>query len=331
MKIILKGKNYYTVRNYSDFSGRIKPSDSEIVRAVKEMNKINFVSTNKANTSRLIELTDLASNQIIFEGLNTLNQLSDITKLIDDYNDKFEHGSVLIDDDFKDKSIDYLKEKRENFVNLLEKFNADTKAYIKRSFENALRKRKSKKVAALLCFPFLGFQWVYLKDYLIAVISFLCCWTIIVPVLNIIHLFMILFMSQDKFDKKYNPEFYFYSQFNITEDEIVDEISDTKYDINGRDELFYEGFNEYFDLRRITEYVTASPSHAVIGPVIEGIAIGGGQQPVYIVTLPIGPFSYQISCICMVAKLFCFWSKIEWDSCISESMSFMLLERSCSS
>lgn len=237
---ILKGKNYYTVRNYSDFSGRIKPSDSEIVRAVKEMNKINFVSTNKANTSRLIELTDLASNQIIFEGLNTLNQLSDITKLIDDYNDKFEHGSVLIDDDFKDKSIDYLKEKRENFVNLLEKFNADTKAYIKRSYENALRKRKSKKVAALLCFPFLGFQWVYLKDYLIAVISFLCCWTIIVPVLNIIHLFMILFMSQDKFDKKYNPEFYFYSQFNITEDEIVDEISDTKYDINGRDELFYE-------------------------------------------------------------------------------------------
>tara|TARA_B100000767_G_scaffold270533_1_gene294432 strand:- start:127 stop:1119 length:993 start_codon:yes stop_codon:yes gene_type:complete len=237
---ILKGKNYYTVRNYSDFSGRIKPSDSEIVRAVKEMNKINFVSTNKANTSRLIELTDLASNQIIFEGLNTLNQLSDITKLIDDYNDKFEHGSVLIDDDFKDKSIDYLKEKREDFVNLLEKFNADTKAYIKRSYENALRKRKSKKVAALLCFPFLGFQWVYLKDYLIAVISFLCCWTIIVPVLNIIHLFMILFMSQDKFDKKYNPEFYFYSQFNITEDEIVDEISDTKYDINGRDELFYE-------------------------------------------------------------------------------------------
>jgi len=28
---------------------------------------------------------------------------------------------------------------------------------------------------------------------------------------------MILFMSQDKFDKKYNPEFYFYSKFNITD------------------------------------------------------------------------------------------------------------------
>ena len=214
---ILKGKNYYTVRNYSDFSGRIKPSDSELVRAVKNINKISFVSTNKANTSRLIELTDLASNQIIFEGVNTLNQLSDVTKMIDIYNDKFEHGSALIDDDFKDKNIDYLNEKRENFVNLLEKFNSDAKAHIKRNLEITTRKKKSKKVALLLCFPFLGFQWFYFNDYLIGVISFLCCWTIIAPIINLIHFFSILFMSQNKFDMKYNAEYSFYSQFNFTE------------------------------------------------------------------------------------------------------------------
>lgn len=214
---ILKGKNYYTIRNYSDFSGRIKPSDSELVRAVKNINKISFVSSNKANASRLIELTDLVSNQIIFEGVTTLNQLSDITKMIDDYNDKFNHGSVLIDDDFKDKSIDYLKEKREEFKNLLENFNSDAKAHIKRNLEISLRKRKSKKVALLLCFPLLGFQWFYFKDYLIGVISFLCCWTIIAPILNVIHFFQILFMGQNKFDMKYNAEFSFYSQFNFTE------------------------------------------------------------------------------------------------------------------
>ena len=214
---ILKGKNYYTVRNYSDFSGRIKPSDSELVRAVKNINKISFVSTNKANASRLIELTDLASNQIIFEGVNSLNQLSDITKMIDIYNDKFEHGSVLIDDDFKDKSIDYLNEKREDFVNLLEKFNSDAKAHIKRNLEISLSKRKSKKVALLLCYPFLGFQWFYLKEYLNAVISLLMFWSIIVPIINIIHFFKLLFMSQEKFDMKYNAEYSFYSQFNLTE------------------------------------------------------------------------------------------------------------------
>ena len=214
---ILKGKNYYTVRNYSDFSGRIKPSDSELVRAVKNINKISFVSTNKANASRLIELTDLVSNQIIFEGVGTLNQLSDITKMIDIYNDKFEHGSALIDDDFKDKSIDYLNDKRADFVNLLEKFNSDAKAHIKRNLEITTRKKKSKKVALLLCFPLLGFQWFYFKDYLIGIISILCCWTFITPIINLIHFFQLLFMSQNKFDTKYNAEYSFYSQFNFTE------------------------------------------------------------------------------------------------------------------
>ena len=35
--MILKGKNYYNVKSESDYSGRIKPSDSDIVRAIKEV------------------------------------------------------------------------------------------------------------------------------------------------------------------------------------------------------------------------------------------------------------------------------------------------------
>ena len=210
---ILKGKNYYTVNNNSDYSGRIKPSDSEIIRAIKDINKIKFVATNKANTSRLIELTDLASDQLIFKGVDTLNQISDIEKLIDDYNDKFEHGSILIDDDFKDKSIDYLKEKRQAFTDLLEKFNLDSKAHINKNFEIALRKKKSKKIAALLAIPCLGFQWAYLKDPLMTILSILLCWTIIVPIINLISLLKILFMSQDKFDMEFNPVFSYYNQF----------------------------------------------------------------------------------------------------------------------
>lgn len=210
---ILKGKNYYTVNNNSDYSGRIKPSDSEIIRAIKDINKIKFVATNKANTSRLIELIDLASDQLIFKGVDTLNQISDIKKLIDDYNDKFEHGSILIDDDFKDKSIDYLKEKRQAFIDLLEKFNLDSKAHINKNFEIALRKKESKKNAALLAIPCLGFQWAYLKDPLMTVLSILLCWTIIVPIINLISLLKILFMSQDKFDMEFNPVFSYYNQF----------------------------------------------------------------------------------------------------------------------
>ena len=137
--------------------------------------------------------------------------------MIDIYNDKFEHGSALIDDDYKDKIIDYLNEKRRDFVDSLEKFNSDAKALIRINLEKATRKKKSKKVASLLCFPLLGFQWFYFNDYLIGVISLLCCWTIVAPIINLIHFFNILLMNQNKFDMKYNAEYFFYSQFNFTE------------------------------------------------------------------------------------------------------------------
>ena len=56
---ILKGANSYTIKGISDYSGRIKSSDSDVVKSIKEINKMKFVSANKANVSRLIDLTDL--------------------------------------------------------------------------------------------------------------------------------------------------------------------------------------------------------------------------------------------------------------------------------
>ena len=131
--VILKGANSYTIRGINDYSGRIKPSDCSIVKAIKEIKKIKFVSTNKANASRLIELTDLMLSNISFNGNETLNQLSDLKVLVNLYNNKFDHGSALIEDNYNDKSIDFLKEKRSEFVDLMDKFNNETKTFIYRN------------------------------------------------------------------------------------------------------------------------------------------------------------------------------------------------------
>lgn len=142
---ILKGANSYTFKGISDYSGRIKPSDSSIVKAIKEIQKIKFVSTNKANASRLIELTDLLLANLSFNGNETLNQLTDLKELINQYNNKFDHGCSLIDDDYKDKSIDYLEDKRREFINLMDEFNKDTKLFINRNLELADKKRNQKR------------------------------------------------------------------------------------------------------------------------------------------------------------------------------------------
>lgn len=212
---ILKGANYYAVKGASDYSGRIKPSDSDVVKSIKEINKVKFVSTNKGNISRLIELTDLVISNIEFNGNQTLSEINDITELINQYNDKFNHGSALVDDDYKEKSVDYLEERRNEFVRLMDKFNNDIKNHIEQNLEIAKNKRKSKNTAVLLAIPLIGLQWAYLKSPGYTVLSILLCWTIIVPVINLIMLLKLLLMKADKFDQEFNPEYVYFSQFNI--------------------------------------------------------------------------------------------------------------------
>lgn len=213
---ILKGANSYTVRGISDYSGRIKPSDSQIIKAIKEIQKVKFVSANKANASRLIELTDLMLSNISFNGNETLNQLTDLKELVNQYNNKFDHGSSLIDDDFKDKSIDYLEEKRKEFVELMTEFNNDTKVFVKGNLELAEQKRKSKKIATILAFPILGSLGIH-KFYLgkigQGVMYFIFSFLLIPAIISLFEFIAYLSMSTEKFDDKFNPEYSYYNQF----------------------------------------------------------------------------------------------------------------------
>lgn len=217
---ILKGKNYYSVKSVSDYSERIKPSDSQIVRSIKEILKLKFVTTNKANISRLIDLTDIATGALSFNGVSTLNEIQDIKNLIEQYNVKFEHGSVLVDDDFNDKSVEFLKEKREAFVNSLNQFNTDIKDFVRKNLELAIKKKKIKKTAILLSCPFLiigcfGFHKFYLRQVGYGILYILLSLVGISGLLALINFFQLILMSQDKFDVKYNPEFSYYSQFKF--------------------------------------------------------------------------------------------------------------------
>lgn len=217
--VILKGTNSYTVRGIRDYSERIKPTDSKIIKAIKEIQKVKFVTTNKANASRLIDITDLMLSNISFTGIETLNQLTDLKELVNQYNNKFDHGSSLIDDDFKDKSIVYLEDKRNEFVVLMNKFNNDTKVFINRNLALAKQKRKSKKTATILAFPILGSLGIH-KFYLgkngQGIMYFIFSFLLIPTIISLFEFISYLSMSTEKFDTKFNPEFSYYNQFRIS-------------------------------------------------------------------------------------------------------------------
>ena len=215
---VLKGKNYYAVKNVSDYSGRIKPSDSDVVRAIKEINRIKFVTTNKANTSRLIDATDIALDIVSFKGLETLNQINDIKVFLDYYNDKFEHGSALVEDDYKDKSVDFLEAKRKEFINKLKTFNDEAKSHIKTNLNLAREKKRNKKTALILSIPIIGCFGVhkfYLGENGNGILFLLFSWTIIPAIASLFNFISILTMTEEKFDTKYNPVLTYYSQFSF--------------------------------------------------------------------------------------------------------------------
>lgn len=158
-------------------------------------------------------------SNISFNGNETLNQLADLKELINQYNNKFDHGSSLIDDDFKDKSIDYLEGKRKEFVELMDEFNNETKVFIKNNLTLALQNRKSKKTATILAFPILGCLGIhkfYLGQIGQGILFFLFSFLLIPAIISLFEFISYLSMSAEKFDNKFNPEYSYYNQFKTT-------------------------------------------------------------------------------------------------------------------
>lgn len=212
---VLKGANHYTIQSSDRYQGRIKPSDSLVVKRIKEINKVKFATTNKANTSRLVELTDAIDDIIIFKGVETLKQLPDIITLVNEYNKKYEHGEALVDDDFEGEVVDFEKKKRKEWEEAMDKFNAASKEFVDRNYEGWKAKRKSKSTTTLLAFllfPFAGYK-IYLQIWGHVFLSILFSWTGIPSIVSLFEGIKFATWSEEKFDAKFNPEYTFFSRF----------------------------------------------------------------------------------------------------------------------
>ena len=216
---ILKGSNSYAIRNYNDYSGRIKPSDSIIVRSYKEINKISFVQSNKANVSRLIDITNKVLLHLEFSGDNSLNNLNEIKDLLSLYHQKVDHGNALIDDSYEEESAQFLKTKTNELIENLKKFNLDSKNWIKLNLDKANKNKRKKSTFLLLSFPLL-FGWfgahkAYVKQWGYLFLSVFWAITIIPFLVACYDFLNVLFMSQEKFDSKFNKDFEYYNQFSF--------------------------------------------------------------------------------------------------------------------
>ena len=213
---ILKGSNYYGVKNVdNDYEGRIKQSDSNIVKTIKEIKKIKFISSNKGNISRLNDMNALIKPLIKFNGTNTLDQLENFIHLTTTYNENHDQGKSLIPDNYLGKDIDYLNGNDKEIDELFDIFNGEIKSFITKGKEESLSKRKLKKIILKKCLfslctlGFINFQRIYLKQYGTAIGCFF------LPFFTWIDLLLFLSESQETIDRKYNPDYAYYNKFSF--------------------------------------------------------------------------------------------------------------------
>jgi len=241
---ILKGKNHYVIKGQSDYSGRIKPSDSDIVRAYKEINRIKFAQSNKANVSRLIDITDKVLPFLEFSNDKSLDIMSEIKDLLDLYQTKVDHGNALIDDSFKEESALFLEQKTKLLVEKLKKFNAQSKKWIDSNLQIAKNKRKSKSSFMILSFLLggIGIQKAYVGQWGYFFLSLVFSFTLIPVLIGLYDFFNTLFMSSDRFDNKFNIDFVYYNQFSFSSENDLE-------------------FREVIDQNKITENSTEENSN----------------------------------------------------------------------
>ena len=232
---ILKGSNHYVIKGQSDYSGRIKPSDSDIVRAYKEINRIKFVQSNKANVSRLIEITDRVLPFLDFANDQSLDIMTETKDLLDLYQNKVDHGNALIDDSFNEESAIFLEEKTKLLVQKLKKFNSESKDWVGKNLEISSNKRKSKSTFMILSLLLggLGIQKAYIGHWGYFFLSLVFSFTFIPAIIGLYDFVKTLFTSIDKFDSKFNKDYTYYNQFtfisdidlddNVTENQIVND------------------------------------------------------------------------------------------------------------
>ena len=239
---ILKGSNHYVIKGQSDYSGRIKPSDSDIIRAYKEINRIKFVQSNKANVSRLIEITDRVLPFLDFNNDQSLDIMTETKDLLDLYHNKVDHGNALIDDSFNEESAIFLEEKTKLLVKKLKNFNSESKDWVEKNLEISSNKRKSKSTFMILSLLLggLGIQKAYIGHWGYFFLSLVFSFTFIPAIIGLYDFVKTLFTSVDKFDSKFNKDYTYYNQFtfisdidlddNVTENQIVNdkETKDSK-------------------------------------------------------------------------------------------------------
>jgi hypothetical protein len=216
--VILKGKNSYQISNVKN--DRILPSDSKIVRNIKEINRIEFVKTNKSNVIRLKELNDFIKPHLKFNGWNIINNLDNIREIIDLYISKYNFGVLLIDKDYNEDEFLFVIKEHDEILEQINKLNNEIINFIDNEINKEKNNKKDISKARKIHIFSLGLlTQFYLSSffnglfYLVGMVFFYSLFflfkpLIVIPILILIYgIFSFRENNVNNFDNEYNERY----------------------------------------------------------------------------------------------------------------------------
>lgn len=223
---LLNGANHYNVKSNAKYNTRVTQKDNDVIRSIKEINRIKFTSNQKSNISKMIDIANIAIDGV--DDRMSIDRLTDVLYLNKLYENKMEHGEALISDDYDGKDIDLLKSKIEEYETLVDNYVINCKNLIKKMQKITSANRKSKWKAAMLSFLgffIMGFPFdkLYLERYdkwetikfIIKNIIWCALFFWIRPIFPLFRMFKYVFTPQENLDKEYNVNYLYYKTFKL--------------------------------------------------------------------------------------------------------------------
>ncbi len=184
---------------------------SDLIQACAAIGKENLSHCHISNTLLLRQMTEDAVNLLKSEYPVPFGAYADVQSMIERCDRVFAEALIKTDSTSEiNKELNKLHKTFREDVKIARKEMLQTASY---ALSKATKYRKVRSSAMLLACPplgFLGLHHFYLGHHGLGLFSVLTCWTLVIPLFNMVFFLQLILTDEDHFDLQYNPDYLYF-------------------------------------------------------------------------------------------------------------------------
>jgi TM2 domain-containing membrane protein YozV len=192
-------------------ASEIRPLRADLIQACNNLGYVKLTECHMANAVILQNLSLDVMNTLKSEYPVPFGAFEEVQSMIKRCELKFEEAMIRAGR--SDQENEQLKELQTTFHIFVNTVRSEMKNATQYALKKATKFRKVRSNALLLACPpmgLFGLHHFYLGNHAFGILSMLTCWTVIVPVLNVIIFFQLMLIDEHHFDLQHNPDYVYF-------------------------------------------------------------------------------------------------------------------------